>query len=65
MTTAVIITCPKPNHHDLEVVMQQVAADGSTHPAGATVRLTDGESTVKHVYSGARVVITEVPKVPK
>jgi hypothetical protein len=64
MTTTVIITSPTPNHNNIGVAIQFLDAAGE--PSSDThfvATLTDGQSTVVHVHSTARLVITEIAKV--
>lgn len=64
MTTTVIITSPKPNHHRVGVVFEYVDKGGLITGRQAELVLDDGQSHVAHVYDGMRLVITEIKKEP-
>jgi hypothetical protein len=64
MTTTVIISSPTPNHQNVGVYYQFLGADGRPAEEERLVAtLGDGQSTVVHVHSSARLVITEIAKV--
>ncbi len=63
MTTSVIITSPKPNHHRVGVQIQ--ALDHAGNPIGELgpcIELDDGQSHVAWVHDHNRLVITEIKK---
>jgi hypothetical protein len=63
MTTAVIISSPKPNHQNIKVYTQYTGGpDGEARELALMSELTDGESSLVYVHSGLRIVIEEVAK---
>ena len=62
MTTTVSISCPKPNHKALEVMVERFTGiDGET-AVSHRVTLNEGQHTTVHLHGGNRVVISEVEK---
>jgi hypothetical protein len=62
VTTTIRISSPAPNHEDLLVQREVVTADGRVVPEGQAVRVREGGHLTEHLYSGRRLVITEIPR---
>jgi len=60
MTTAVIITSPKPNHQDVLVT----AISPLSGSLLSKNRLQEGESITLYVHSTSHLVIEEIEKLP-